>query len=430
MVKKIYYEFLVLVLLVSSLYIMLPEQIRIDVQKTKSIYSVYENHQFVPAAREFVNLFDGTAKMRASSRSLDHIEVDGIITIVRIANYKDEIVTRETYIFDSGISDIRKVPVSHETICINCVGKILQFEYRDILYEGETKDIESPFKFGRNMELTWQSGTYRSIVYQQKSSDKIILRYRPTEDYQVFNVRLFDPPNTSYSGINVTILFPINNTLYVANELDLNWTVNITANASYYSLDEGSNNSDIFVGGPVNVTFSNLTEGNHNITIYVNDSDGNLAQSDFLNFSIRPPLNVVLHSNLTSLGYSVNWSKTNINYSGPEFWGGNFSWNFTDLDLNISPILPYVYNITNTRINNVTVYLNIDRDEDYFNWTYNETVINTTSQGLFNLSPNQSILINFSLDLINISRVYVGWNITIDRANWSFTPNFTDRILI
>jgi len=431
MANKIYIGVVVLVILVSSIYFLLPDKVRIDVQKTKSLYKVYESEKWVLAATEYVNLFDGTAKMRAKNRTLTYHERDGIITIIRSVVYKDHIATIEFYTFDSEISDVKRIPISHQTNCINCIGKILQFEYRDILYNGETKEISSPFKFGHNMELTWEGNPYRVKVYQQKEVDKIILRYRPDKHYQIFETRLFDPPNFGYEGINVTILFPANNTLYVADSIDLNFTVNITANASVYSLDGGANNTDIFdVNRTINITFFNLTEGSHNITIWVNDSEGNIGQSDLLNFSIRPPLNVSLHRSLTGISYNVTWNKTEINYSNEAFWAGNTSWNFTDKNRTISPQVPYLYNITNTRVNNVTVYLNIDRVADYFNWTYNGTQINTTSKGLFNLSPNESMLLNFTLDLINISQIRVNWSLTIDRANWTFVPNFTDVILI
>jgi len=193
---------------------MLPDQIRIDVKNTKTTYRVYEDNSWVLAATEYVNLFDGTAKMRAKSRDVSYTEDSGTIEILRIVNYKDAIITREKYVFDSSTDDITLVPILHETICINCVGKILQFEYRDILYDGETVDITSPFSFGHNMKLTWQDGTYRNKVYQQIVNDKIILRYRPESDFEIFNTRLFDPPNLGDAGINITIIFPVNNTAY------------------------------------------------------------------------------------------------------------------------------------------------------------------------------------------------------------------------
>ena len=434
---KINIGVLLLVILSASIYILLPGQIRIDVQNTKTLYSVYEDGKLVLAAKEFVNLFDGTAKMRANFREVSQSVDSGMITISRIANYKDGIRIEEKYVFDSRISDVEQVPISHETVCINCVGKILQFEYRNILYTGPTKDITSPFSFGHRMKLTWQEGTYRSKVYQQLAVDKIILRYRPTEDYQVFNTRLFDPPNLGDAGINITIVFPVNNTAYVANFLDINWTINLTANLSgnysVYSLDGGPNNTAIFFGNtPTNITLffpTDLSEGSHNITIWANDSNGKLGQADYVNFSITPPLNVTLHESLADISYNVNWSKIVINFSNSTTVAGNFSWNFTDLNLTVSPEVPYIYQITNKRMNNVTVNLNIDRTADYFNWTYNDTLINTTSRGIFNLTPNESKSINFTLNLINISQLYELWNVTINRANWSFVPNFTDALL-
>ena len=428
--KKINIGVLLLVILSVSIYVMLPEQIRIDVQNTKTIYKVYESDSWILAATEYVNLFDGNAKMRANYRNVSYTEDSGIITIWRIAKYKDNIKVYDKYVFDSRISDIELVPILHEVACINCVGKILQFEYRNILYDGETKDISSPFSFGHKMTLTWQSGTYRSKVYQQAVTDKIILRYRPTEDYQVFNTRLFDPPGSD--AVNVTIIFPVNNTAYVANSLDLNWTTNASpANISFYSVDGGANNTAIFFGNtPTNITFTNLSEGPHNITIWTNDSLGNMGQSDLLNFSITPPLNVALCGNLTGISYNVNWSKQIINWSNATVVAGNFTWNFTDTNLSIYPVMPCLYTIQNNRVNNVTISLNINRIADYFNWTYNGTGINTTSKAIFNLSNGTSININLTLNLINISNTYRNWNLTINRANWTFVVNFTDTVLV
>ena len=432
--EKKYYKYLLLIILAASFAIILPGQIRIDVQNTKTIYKVYEDDSWVLAAIGRVNLFDGTAKMRANYREISYIEDSGIITIRRVAMYKDDISTTEIYTFDSSKSDVELVPISHETTCYKCVGKILQFEYRDILYDGETKDISSPFSFGHRMKLTWQDGAYRAKVYQQAVTDKIILRYRPTEDYQIFNTRMFDPPIPDASEINITFLFPVNNTAYVANFLDLNWSVNVTdANWSVYSLDGGANSSAIFFGNTVkNITLTGLSEGSHNITIWVNASNGTIGISELLNFSIRPPLNVSLHPDLADIGYSINWSKqtVQINYSNVTVVAGNFTWNFTDLNLSPYPSVDYLYEIKNDRVNNVTIYLNINRAADYFNWTYNGTLINTTSIGLFNMSGNTSKRINITLNLINISQTYRNWNVTINRANWTFTANFTDEILI
>ena len=185
--------FFVLVILSASIYIMLPGKVRLDITSTNTKFSVFEDSKFVLAATEYVYLYDGTAKMKASSREIAYSNESGIIKITRKANYKDNISTFETYAFDSTKSEIALVPIAHETDCINCVGKILQFEYQGILYEGATKDITSPFSFGHNMKVAWQNGAYYAKVFQQATSDKIIIKYKPAKNYEVFNVRLFDP---------------------------------------------------------------------------------------------------------------------------------------------------------------------------------------------------------------------------------------------
>jgi len=189
--------FMALVVLTSSFYILLPEQVRIDVEKTRTKFSVYEDN-WVLAATEYYYLFDGSKKMRASSRTLTY-ETEGDITIIkRFATYKDDISTIHTYVFDSSVIDVVNVPVDEYAECFNCQGKIVHFEYRDITYSGETEEISSPFSFGHNMKIEWQDGAYFKKVYQQKyAPDKAIIKYRPIESHETYHIRLFDPKTKS-----------------------------------------------------------------------------------------------------------------------------------------------------------------------------------------------------------------------------------------
>ena len=68
--QKYYLGFLILVILTSSVYIMLPDSVRIDIEPTKSTFKVWENDSWVISGVEYVNLFDGAAKMRAKNRSI------------------------------------------------------------------------------------------------------------------------------------------------------------------------------------------------------------------------------------------------------------------------------------------------------------------------------------------------------------------------
>jgi len=184
---------LVFVILTSSFYMMLPDKVRIDVENTKTKYSVYEDDSFILAATEYLNLYDGTTKMRAKSRDLSFSIGELSTTLIRTSIWKDNITTIQKYTFNPSIEDVEKIPILNELECINCVGKIVHYEIRGISYDGETKEINSPFSFGHNMEIEWQEGNYYSKVFQQAVSDKIIIKYRPTSDYEVYKVRLFDP---------------------------------------------------------------------------------------------------------------------------------------------------------------------------------------------------------------------------------------------
>lgn len=196
MVYKKWIGILLVVILSSSVYFVLPDKLKISVEKTNTKYYVYTNDSWDLAATEYVYLFDGTTKMRAKTRELSYfIDSENNVTYInRTSTWKDNITTIDEYVFSGMVNDIRKIPIRHTVNCINCVGKILQFEYRDISYFNETKKITSPFSFEKHMELDWQDGAYYSKVFQQKSSDKIIIKYRPKYDVDFFDVRLYDPP--------------------------------------------------------------------------------------------------------------------------------------------------------------------------------------------------------------------------------------------
>ncbi len=172
----------------------MPDKVRIDFQNTKNIYSVWEDEKWELAATEYIYLFDGSKKMRAKNRSKEYFIQEELTYIKKIANYKEGIRVEEILIIDPFNQEVEHFPKERIVICHNCEGKILQFEYRDILYTGKTEIISSPFSFGHNMKLEWQEGAYFMKVYQQKvASDKILVKYRPTKPVEEFRVRLFDP---------------------------------------------------------------------------------------------------------------------------------------------------------------------------------------------------------------------------------------------
>lgn len=206
---KIIFGILTLVILSSSIYFLMPDKAKILIEDTRTKYYVYEN-EFVLSATEYVNIYDGTKKMRASSREVTYWNDSKYVYAQRISKWKDDIATIQTYTFSQESGDIEQFPIKNEFQCLNCQGKIVHYEIRDIKYDGETNQINNPFSFGHNMKIEWQDGAYYSKVFQQKSSDKIIIKYRPQDDDETYNVRLFDPPvdsKTKSDKHNVTFEF-------------------------------------------------------------------------------------------------------------------------------------------------------------------------------------------------------------------------------
>jgi len=194
MANKYVIGFLVLVLLSASIYVLMPDSVKVLVENTRTKYYVWENESWVLGGIEYVNLFDGTTKMRASSRILDQTVTEESITIIRTSTWKDNITTIQTYTFDGSLDDVEMVPVANKFECINCQGKIVHYEFRDISYDGITRGAISPETFGHNIKVEWQDGYDWAKVYQLKTvADKLIIRYRPNSDYEVYNVRVFDP---------------------------------------------------------------------------------------------------------------------------------------------------------------------------------------------------------------------------------------------
>ena len=207
---KIFLGFLMLVVLTASVYILLPDKVRIDVAETRTQYRVYEDGSWILAGTEYTKLYDGTSLMRAKDRVVNYtLDGDNKSTIYRYAFFKDNITAIDIYKFDGSKPEVELVPISHEIRILNGVGKIFQYEVNDILYTGETKIIESPFSFGHKMKVEWQDGAYYSKVFQQKvASDKLIIKYRPTSSDESYLVRLFDPDidlNLSYGPPGTTL---------------------------------------------------------------------------------------------------------------------------------------------------------------------------------------------------------------------------------
>jgi len=239
---------LLLVVLTSSFYFIFDDSVKVDML----------------AATEYVYIYDGTTKMRASSRELIYWNDSEYAYVQRLSTWKDNITTKQTYIFDIYNKDITQYPLRNKFECINCEGKFIQFEIRDILYDGETKNIKSPFNFGNNMKIEWQPNddfSWAKVYQNSVASDKIIVKFKADEQFEEYNVRLFDPPITEnlviYAGENITLGGThMYNTVYLEGEIYIDEdygylelisnSISITGDGKIYGIDMFSGGASVY----------------------------------------------------------------------------------------------------------------------------------------------------------------------------------------
>ncbi len=194
--KIILSSFLFLVLLTASVYLVLNDNVRIDIGQTYSIFKVLENDNWVLSGQEYTKLMDGTKNMRASSRVVNSSTEGNFTTVKRFAYFKNNCTAIDTYIFDSSTNETELFPINHKIEAINCEDYTLIYEVTKLEYFGETDyEIGSSHEFGHNMKVEWADGNYYERLYKYVNRDegKLTIKYRPTSNHFNVSVRLFDP---------------------------------------------------------------------------------------------------------------------------------------------------------------------------------------------------------------------------------------------
>jgi hypothetical protein len=97
------------------------------------------------------------------------------------------------------------------------------------------------------------------------------------------NIRVQIQPVPSAQPLNISFIAPENKT-YATNSVYLNFTLENTYSKIAYSLDGQANQT---ITG--NSTISGLTNGAHNMTVYVWDTAGDIGALETINFSIALP---------------------------------------------------------------------------------------------------------------------------------------------
>ena len=196
--KRFTIGFLTILILVSSvIYITLQgEGVRIRVDKDKTTLYVFEDSRWKVGGREYNKLFEGTHKLYRDVRNIKIYTIvdntSNTTTIIRETPFKRGALIVDTYYFERNIKDKNLFPLSHTVEILNGSGLIYQYEVRDLVYSGDTHNIENitTMNFGRNVSVEWEDGYYWAKVYK---SGILKVRYRIDSDYKLIRVRLFDP---------------------------------------------------------------------------------------------------------------------------------------------------------------------------------------------------------------------------------------------
>lgn len=207
MVEKKHIGVLILIVLLGSIYIMLPEKVKIQVFSTNTKYYVWGGDKWNLGATETISLYNGSKKMLAKSRNLFFLSDNSTTKIIREVDYGDKILVRQEYFFNGSVTDVEKIPISNKLECYNCNGKILQYEFKDLEKINQEGDVSSPLLFGR-IKIIWEDGAYFAKVYNLFLNNKLIIKYKPQEKYQVFKVLTIDPESlqdTTYKKFNKVV---------------------------------------------------------------------------------------------------------------------------------------------------------------------------------------------------------------------------------
>ncbi len=306
---------IILVTLLASgiVYLQFSDFLKIRIDEDKStFYAKNDNGRWVVAGRELNSLWDGTSKMNrdlSNTYVLHDINlVDNTSTITRHTTYQRGPVIKDTYFFDGKITDKELFPVKHTVEVFNASGFIYQYEVRDLVYDGLTiKDVSSPQSFGLNMKVEWQDGSYWNTLYK---SGILKVRYRPQTDYEIYNVRLFDPPTITLDvqGYNASFNVELGSILTILANTSLDETICIDVDHPSYGVNYSCG--------------TNSTTFDLNITSFQNsplrDSEGSNTDLDSVTLTYGDPYTFQEDANSTSANvdgyivyFNMNYTKSN-----------------------------------------------------------------------------------------------------------------------
>ena len=235
---------------------------------------------------------------------------------------------------------------------------------------------------GNITTVTWSQGKHNVTIYVNDTNNNLNFS---TISFTIDSVA----PNLNITNPTA------NNTITNNTNYDVNFTFSdsgIGIDSIWYSNDTYTINRSLGSGGTY-TNLSNITwsEGKHNVTIYVNDTAGNLNFST-ISFTVditKPDINITYPINNTN----SNNANLNVNFTFSDLVGIDSVWYSNDtysVNLSLGSGGTY-FNITNITWSegkhNVTVYVNDSANN--LNWSTISFTVDTTAPTVtFSCSPS------------------------------------------
>lgn len=197
---------LLLVFLTASIYISLPEHVKIELKGANTVFSVWEDGKFVVSGTEYNSIYSGSKKVSpiASEDKIYNITNGNIVQLIRERTYSNGEQIKDTYEFDGSLTDVALFPVNHKIEIFNAKGKFYRYEVKNLVQNNPKGDLKvNPVSFGRNMKLTYQEKDKR---WAKLYASSVAIQYGIPSDYEVYSIRLFDPPSSIQGFGNTTDL--------------------------------------------------------------------------------------------------------------------------------------------------------------------------------------------------------------------------------
>ncbi len=260
-------------------------------------------------------------------------------------------------------------------------------------------------------------GTHRVIVYANDSAGNVGY----AEQY--FTVDTQAPVITIVSPENIT---------YLQSDIDVNYTVNdnFAIDMCWYVLDAGE---IVYLLSCQNITLTNLVDGAHTLTIYANDTAGNVNSSSvtFTIDTLGPEITFVPPTPYDNEALDQNWTYINITTNEPVSVAF-LEWNFTNgtvvnFTMNALTNTSLWYNVTN--LADGTYYYRVHANDSYNHWSttsWRAVRISTTAPVIDIISPLPTTYTESNYIALNVSanKPIDKWWFSINgKPNETFTPN-------